>query len=306
MPTNHSIIAQDGLRLHVSSYGEPAAPALPVVCLPGLARTGADFESLATALANDAEAPRYVLAVDYRGRGRSDYDSNPQNYSVAVELSDVLAVLTALAIARAVFVGTSRGGILAMLLASARPTAVAGVVLNDIGPVIELRGIARIKSYVGKLAQPKSFEDGGKILRDLFGAQFTKLSPQDWTTFARRTFKDQNGRLVPCYDVKLAQTLEGIDLSQPLPPLWKEFDALADVPVMVIRGANSDVLSAATVDAMRARRPDIVMLEVPDQGHPPILAGDDVVGPIGAFVRGCERQRVGSARTETPAGDPPG
>jgi pimeloyl-ACP methyl ester carboxylesterase len=287
MQSNLFISAQDGLRLHIRIYGARTAPDLPVVCLPGLARTSADFDPLATALAGDMERPRCVIAMDARGRGRSDYDSNPDNYSFAVELGDILAVLTALGIGPAVFVGTSRGGILTMLLAAARPNAIAGVVLNDIGPVIEGRGLMRIKSYVGKLPQPKSFADGAEIMRHLFGPQFPKLASEDWMAFARRTFDERDGKLVATYDVKIAKTLEGINLERALPPLWKEFDALAGRPIMVVRGANSDLLSAETVAAMRARRPDLESLEVPDQGHAPLLVEDDVIGRIGAFVAGC-------------------
>ena len=166
--TSIFVTAQDGLKLHVRSHGPRAAAALPVVCLPGLARTVADFEALAAALAGDPKSPRRVIALDSRGRGRSDYDPNPANYSLQVELADVLAVLTALGIGQAAFVGTSRGGILTMLLAAARPTAVAGCVLNDIGPVIEPKGLMRIKSYVGKLPQPASFHGAADILRGLF------------------------------------------------------------------------------------------------------------------------------------------
>jgi pimeloyl-ACP methyl ester carboxylesterase len=283
------ITAPDGLRLHVGAHGARPAVSVPVVCLPGLARTGADFDALAQALAGDRKQPRYVVAMDYRGRGRSDYDNNPLNYSFATELADVLAVLTALDIGPAVFVGTSRGGILAMLLASARPTAIAGVVLNDIGPVIDVQGLARIKSYVGNLPEPKSFSDGAEILRRLFASQFPKLMEDDWMAFSRRAFKQQDGRLLPTYDVRIAKTLEGIDLEQPLQPLWTEFDALAGMPVMVIRGANSDLLSPATVAAMRARKPDINAIEVPDQGHAPLLVEHETIGQISSFIARCER-----------------
>src|SRR5882757_2531416 len=166
--TSHFITAQDGLKLHIRLYGQRVSEGLPVVCLPGLARTGGDFDALATALAADTDRPRCVITMDYRGRGGSDYDRNPRNYSVATELSDVVAMLTGLELGPAVFVGTSRGGILAMLLASARPAALAGVVLNDIGPVIETRGLARIKGYVGKLPIPTSYADGAEVLRRLF------------------------------------------------------------------------------------------------------------------------------------------
>jgi len=283
------ITANDGLRLHVGAYGSRIAEAIPVVCLPGLARTGADFDRLAMTLSTDAARPRYVVALDYRGRGRSDYDRKPLNYNFATELADVLVVLTALDLGPAVFVGTSRGGILAMLLASARPTAMAGVVLNDIGPVIEVQGLARIKSYVGNLPEPKSYADGAEILRRLFAAQFPKLSEDDWIAFSRRAFKEQGGRLRPTYDVKLAKTLEGIDLARPLPSLWAEFDALSRVPLMLVRGANSDVLSRATVEAMRARRTDLEFVEVADQGHAPLLAENEIIDRIGCFVAACER-----------------
>ncbi len=285
--THLFVSAPDGLRLHVRSYGPRGGRLRPVVCLPGLARTTDDFDALAGALANDPDRARYVLAIDYRGRGQSEYDTNPGNYNVATEVADLLAVLTALEIEHAVFVGTSRGGILAMLLATVRPGAIAGVALNDIGPVIETKGLVRIKSYVGRLPQPRSFEDGGEILRSLFSSQFPKLGPEDWTMFARRTFVEQDGLLRPRYDPKLARVLDGIDMQRSLPPLWREFDALASVPVMVIRGANSDILSAETVEAMRARRPDIVTLEVPDQGHAPLLTESDVIAEIGAFIGRC-------------------
>ncbi len=283
------VTVQDGLRLHVRTHGSRTAQALPVVCLPGLARTVADFETLAAALAADARTPRYVVALDSRGRGKSDYDPDPARYSLPVELGDLIAVLTALGIGKAAFVGTSRGGILTMLLAAHRPTLIAGCVLNDIGPVIEPKGLARIKSYVGRLPQPASFHEGADILRRLFGNEFPKLSDDEWVTFARRTFKEAGNRIVPDYDVRLARILQEVDLDRPVPTLWKEFDALARLPMMVIRGGNSDILSTATVDAMRSRRDQLEVLEVPDQGHAPILAGDTILGRIAAFIADCDK-----------------
>jgi pimeloyl-ACP methyl ester carboxylesterase len=176
-----------------------------------------------------------------------------------------------------------------MLLAVARPTAIAGCVLNDIGPVIDLKGLVRIKSYVGKLPQPASFQQAADILRGSFGSQFPKLDDDDWDAFARRTFKEAGGRIVPDYDVKLATALEATNLERPLPALWKEFDALARVPAMVIRGGNSDILSAATVEAMRTRRTSLDVVEVRDEGHAPMLTGDDIIGRIASFVKFCER-----------------
>jgi pimeloyl-ACP methyl ester carboxylesterase len=284
--TSLFVTAQDGLRLHVRDYGARLARALPIVCLPGLARTSADFESLALALSSAGQ--RRVFALDYRGRGKSDYDRNPENYSLHVELADLLAVLTALGIGRAAFVGTSRGGLLTMLLAVARPTAIAGCVLNDIGPVIELEGLMRIKGYVGKLPQPASFREAADQLRQRFGSHFPKWDDADWLAFAQRTFKEDCAGIVPDYDPALATILAGVIPERPLPPLWTEFDALAHIPVMVVRGTNSDILSAATVRAMRERRRSLEVVDVADEGHAPRLSDAATAGRIAAFVASCD------------------
>ena len=289
--TSTFITAQDGIRLHVRAWGPRLAARLPVVCLPGLARTVADFETLASALASGANGPRSVLVLDLRGRGRSDYDRNPKNYNVQVELADVLAVLTARGVNQAVFVGTSRGGILTMLLAVARPTALAGCVLNDVGPVIETVGLMRIKSYLGKLPQVASLHEAADVLRRLFAAQFPKLSDDDWVAFARRTFKDAGGRIVPDYDVRLGKTLDQIDPARPVSALWKEFSALARVPLLVIRGGNSDILSRATVAAMETRHPAMEAVEVADQGHAPLLSEPALIARIAAFAESCDARR---------------
>ena len=284
------ITAPDGLRLHVRAYGALDAPGLPVVCLPGLSRNTADFDALAAILA-DGPVKRRVLALDYRGRGRSSYDPDPAHYSLAVELEDLLAVLTALEIAPAIFIGTSRGGLLTMLLAAARPTVIAGAVLNDIGPVIEPLGLMRIKGYVGKMPAFRSYQEGAETLRRLFGAQFTRLTADDWLAWSRRNFEEREGRFVARYDLRLAETLKDVDVEKPLPAMWPQFHALAHAQVMVIRGANSDLLSPATVAAMAARRADLVQAEVPDEGHAPLLDDPPTMSRIAAFVQSCEAAR---------------
>jgi pimeloyl-ACP methyl ester carboxylesterase len=289
------ITAPDGLRLHVREYGDRSSQRLPVVCLPGLSRTAEDFEVLATAVASDAATPRRVLALDCRGRGLSEYDHNPDNYAIPVELADVIAVVVALGAAPAIVIGTSRGGLLAMALAVHRPGALAGAVLNDIGPVIEARGLMRIKGYVGKLPQPRSFEEGADILRRVADGQFPNLGAADWLAAARRGWREKNGRLIPTYDPALAHNLASISDDRPIATMWPQFAALARVPVMVIRGANSDILSPETVDAMKARHPAIEVLVVPDQGHAPLLVEPDVIASIRQFAAKCDAAHAAAA-----------
>jgi pimeloyl-ACP methyl ester carboxylesterase len=281
------VTAQDGLTLHVRCYGSRHASACSVVCLPGLARTSADFHALATALADDPANPRFVLALDYRGHGQSQYDRKPNNYTIGVALADLSTILAAFEITSVIFVGTSFGGVLAMMLAVRPPVVVAGVILNDIGPVMELRGLMRIKSYVGKLPIARNFEEGAGILRWLFEAQFTNLAPQDWVAFAQRTWREDHGALMPSHDAKLARALRGLSLER-LPTLWDQFDALARIPLMVIRGANSDMLARSTLNEMLERRGQLEVVVVPDQGHAPLLAEPKVIRRVVSFVAACD------------------
>ncbi|MCL2636549.1 MAG: alpha/beta hydrolase, partial [Betaproteobacteria bacterium] len=248
------------------------------------------------AVASDAATPRRVLALDYRGRGLSEYDRNPNNYAIPVELADVIAVVVALAAAPAIFIGTSRGGLLAMALAAHRPAALAGVVLNDIGPVIEGQGLMRIKGFIGKLPEPRSFEEGADILRRLAGSQFPNLGAAEWLATARRGWREKNGRLVPTYDPALAHNLAGINVEGPLAAMWPQFEALGRVPVMVIHGANSDILSFETVDAMGARHPAMDVLVVPDQGHAPLLVEPDIIASIRRFAEKCDAAHAAASQ----------
>lgn len=282
------VTAHDALRLHVRRYGSAHIHAHAIVCLPGLARTAADFHPLATALAADPASPRLVLALDYRGHGQSEYDRKPSNYTIGVALADLSAVLAALEITSAILVGTSFGGVLAMLLAARPPIAVAGVVLNDIGPVMEPKGVMRIKNHVGKLPIARNFEEGAEILRWMFGAQFTKLAPEDWVALARRTWREHRGALTPDHDPKLARALRGINLERRFPTIWDQFDALAHIPLMVIRGANSDMLASSTLNAMLARRGQLEVVVMPDQGHAPLLVEPKVIRRIAAFAASCD------------------
>lgn len=295
------VSASDGLKLYACDAGPQAGPALPVVCLPGLARTSADFEDLIEVLAGDPHRPRRVLALDYRGRGRSDWDADPRRYDVRVELDDVLSVLTAAGIEEAVFVGTSRGGIITMGIGAARPALLRGAVLNDIGPAIEARGLLRIRGYVGKLPAPRDLADAAEILRQMSAAQFPAFADEDWLTMARTTWREQEGRLVLAYDPALMKTLESLDAETAIPPLWNLFEPLKRIPVLVLRGEHSDILSAATVDAMRAAHPRLEAVTVPGQGHAPLLRGA-LTERIRRFVEEAERaERLPAGEIPSPA-----
>jgi pimeloyl-ACP methyl ester carboxylesterase len=278
------VSAGDGLRLYGRDYGPRDSGNCPVICLPGLARTALDFHDLAMLLASDPDHPRRVLALDYRGRGGSDRDKDWRRYDPRVELDDTIQVLTAAGIEEAIFVGTSRGGLIIMGLAAVRPGLIKGAVLNDVGPVVEGKGLIRIRGYVGKLPTPRSYDEGGEILKRIMDAQFPRFEPPDWRRMAEATWEERSGALVPRYDPALLKGLETIDLEAPLPTLWPLFEGLAGVPLLAIRGELSDLLSGATLDAMQKAHPNCVTISVPDQGHAPVLAGD-LASRISGFIR---------------------
>jgi pimeloyl-ACP methyl ester carboxylesterase len=282
--------SSDDLRLFARDYGDPLSPWLPVVCLPGLTRTARDFHDLAVHLSTHRHRPRRVVAFDYRGRGRSAWDKNPDRYNPVTEMSDVFDGMTALGIARAAIVGTSRGGIIGMLMAVGRPAIVAGLILNDIGPAIEARGLARIKTYVGGTPTPDDWNDAARIQRRLHGGQFTAWGEADWDHFARLTYAEKNGQPQRDYDPALAATFAGVEFDQPVPTLWDEFAALKAIPVLVLRGANSDLLSPETVAAMSAH-PNVETLVIPDEGHPPLLRNGHLLARISAFITTLEVSR---------------
>jgi len=278
----------DGLALYARDYGDRLQPWLPVICLPGLTRNHRDFDDLAVFLSSHRHRPRRVVCFDYRGRGRSAWDRNPENYNPLQEMNDIFDGMAALGISRAVAVGTSRGGILSMLMGVARPATLAGIVLNDIGPKIEPLGLARIKTYVGRTPTPDDWNDAVRILKRLHGAQFTALNDRQWMDFARKTYREENGRPVSDYDPALKQSLNAIDFDEPLPTMWREFHALRSTPILAIRGANSDILSAPTLAAMAAEHPLFESIAVPGEGHPPLLGGTHLPQRISSFITGIE------------------
>lgn len=252
----------DGLSLEYSDQGA----GVPLLCLPGLSRDAVDFEDLAAALGG-----RYrVIALTSRGRGGSDRDPNYLNYNVAIEGRDAVELLNHLGLPKAVIVGTSRGGMIAMLIAAMAKDRLAGVLLNDIGPEIDPAGLARIMTYLGIAPNARSFEEAAGALKATMGREFPDLSDEKWLICARRWFDMGPEGLALRYDPKLRDAVLEAS-AQPVPDMWPLFDALAGLPVAVLRGANSDLLSAQTVEKMKERRPDLIVAEVPARGHVPFL-----------------------------------
>lgn len=285
--------ARDGLKLHARRYGahsENRGRVRPVLCLPGLTRNGRDFHDLAVALSSDPTSPRDVYTLDYRGRGLSAFDPDWRNYAVPIEMLDVLDFITVAGLESVAVIGTSRGGLISMIMAAARPAVIGALVLNDIGPVVERAGLARISAYVGRVPLPNSWGDATKLVRDLNKRAFTTVSDQEWEAVARQMYNERNGRPAPGYDPKLSNSLSVLD--GPMPSLWPQFEALRRIPLLVLRGANSDLLSPETVEEMRRRHANFSAITVPNQGHAPLLKDAPTIGAIQAFFNAAEHSHA--------------
>jgi pimeloyl-ACP methyl ester carboxylesterase len=272
----------DGVRLHTRDYAGAAGEArLPVLCLHGLTRNARDFETLAPWI---AARGRRVLAFDVRGRGGSAHTPDPKAYVVPTYVGDLIGWAGALGIGRALAVGTSMGGLITMGLAVAAPGLLAGAVLNDIGPVIGAAGLARIAGYVGGTAGVRDWAEAAAYARDVNGEAFPQYGPADWDAFARRLFRDQGGRPVLDYDPAIALAMRSPP-ADPAPDLWPLFDALAAAgPLLVVRGATSDILEPDVAAAMAARHPAATVVEIPARGHAPALDEPEALAAIARWL----------------------
>jgi pimeloyl-ACP methyl ester carboxylesterase len=269
----------EGLRLFCRVYPGPAAAAPVVLCLHGLMRNGRDFEDLAVHLA----AGYRVLVPDVRGRGLSARDPNFSNYQIPVYLKDVLLLFAGLGVERASIVGTSMGGLMAMVLAAMQPGLVAGIVLNDVGPEIDPEGLERIRSYAGKLPPVTSWPQAIGQVRSIYGAAWPGLSDERWERIARLSFR-ANAQGLPEADADplIAEPLR--DTKVAAPNLWPLWGVLAKVPMLAIRGASSDILSAATLDRMQREKPDLKVLTVANRGHTPLLDEPECLTAMDEFL----------------------
>ena len=272
------ITAQDGLSLYVRDYGDANAALPPVLCLGGISRNSRDFEALAPHLAEN----RRVVCPDYRGRGRSEYDSDPRNYIPAVYLRDIIDILTALDLHRVVVIGTSMGGLLAMALATARPGALRAVVLNDIGPELDPKGIARIKTYLSGDGRWADWNEAIAFLKLSF--QHDGLTSREaWLTYAKRIFiEHRDGWLRQDFDPAILNQFKAAS-ARPT-SYWPAFSALRHYPLLAIRGALSDILSLETFERMAAEKPDLTAVTLAGVGHVPLLDETEIVSAIDDFL----------------------
>lgn len=272
----------DGLKLFYRDHA-PDRPGIPVLCLPGLTRNSRDFDDIVIRL----RATHRVLTPDLRGRGFSEHDPEWRNYHPGTYVHDVWTLLDKLGIERVIVIGTSLGGLIAMVMAVQDSTRLAGVVLNDIGPEIAPEGLARISAYTGRLPPVRSWDEAVAQTREVYGEWWPGLTDEDWQTMARRAYREGPDG-IPRQDidpaigaaVRAAGPQSGDQRGDP----WQAFDALRDTPTLVLRGELSDVLSVDTLEKMRQRKPDLVTVTVANRGHVPLLNEPECIASIDPFI----------------------
>jgi pimeloyl-ACP methyl ester carboxylesterase len=271
--------SQEGLKLFSRVYPSATAAAPVVLCLHGLMRTGRDFEDLAEHL-----APRHrVIVPDMRGRGFSARDPSFGNYQIPVYLADLERLLAGLGAARVIIVGTSMGGLMAMVLAAKQPALLVGIVLNDVGPEVDRAGIERIRGYAGKAPPARDWAGAVAQVRLVYGAALPGLSDARWEKLTRACYReDAQGVPQPDADPMIGEPLK--DISKAAPDLWPLWGAIAKVPMLAIRGGQSDILSAATLARMQREKPDLATLTVANRGHVPLLDEPECVKAIDEFL----------------------
>ncbi len=276
--------SSDGLSLYARDYAAASGPSkLPVIAIHGLTRNSADFDAIAPLI---AQSGRRVLAIDVRGRGQSDRAPDPMTYQPLNYAQDVLALMRDLGIERAVFVGTSMGGLITMTLAAVRSKVIAAAILNDIGPEVAKEGLTRIAAYAGQAVEINNWADAAAYVRTLNEVALPHFTDADWDAFARRTFRiGTEGTPVPDYDPDIMVPIRVAGAKALVPNLWPFFTRLTKGrPVLLVRGENSDLLSPEIVARMRKRAPRMDFVEVPGIGHAPMLDEPEAKAAIFPFL----------------------
>ena len=274
----------DGLSLFARDYAAPSGPAkLPVIAIHGLTRNSADFETIAPLI---AQSGRRVLAVDVRGRGKSDRAPDPMTYQPLNYAQDVLALMEQAGIARAVFLGTSMGGLITMALAAIRSKAIAAAIINDVGPEVAKEGLARIAAYSGQPVDTPGWAEAAAYVKSINAVAFPHYTDADWDAFARRVFRiGSEGSPELDYDPDIAVPIRAAGAKALVPNLWPMFSRLTRArPVLLVRGQTSDLLSEAIAAKMRKRAPKMDFVEVPGVGHAPMLDEPEAKAAIFPFL----------------------
>ena len=276
----------DGLELYFRDYAGNGTGKLPVLCLHGLTRNSRDFENLAPHIASLGHR---VIVPDMRGRGQSAYAEDSATYAVPTYIGDVMALLEQEKIERFVSVGTSMGGIMTMIMAQSAPQKIAAAVINDIGPVVDPEGIAKIRTYLGKGGSFPTWMHAARSLEEVHGASHPGFDTQDWIAMAKRSMTlCNNGRIAFDYDMKIAEPFNEVDDTAVPPDMWPGFEALADKPLLIVRGEISAILSAETLAEMQRRAPDADTVVVPNAGHAPTLDEPEVMSAIEALLSNAQ------------------
>jgi pimeloyl-ACP methyl ester carboxylesterase len=266
---DHLWTSHDGLTLHARVYGAPAAGKLPVVCIPGLTRNARDFEEVAPWIAAQG---RQVFAVDLCGRGQSDRDTDPRRYQPRVYAQDMASLLRSVGAAKALFIGTSLGGLVTMALTSAHARLIGGAVLNDVGPRVAKAGLKRIGAYAGKGAPVNDWADAAAYVKRTNGVAFPDMPDEAWTVIARRLFKDEGGRPALDYDPHIIKPANPFVIWLTQPVLWSMFRRLGRCgPLLLVHGAITDILDAPTIARMQRAAPNMKVAAVAGVGHAPWL-----------------------------------
>ena len=274
----------DGLQQYYRDYNQAPAGTPTVLCMPGLTRNSRDFEDIANHLA----ATCRVICVEQRGRGNSDWDPDPARYRLDVYVADMMALLAHLGISKVIAIGTSLGGLMTFIIAAMHPGTIVGAVINDIGPELDPKGIARIKSYVGKGTPPTSWEEAYAATKASASEVYPNFADTDWQWFTHKLYADKDGKPEILYDPAIGKTFdEDNNDTAPTPDFWPIFEALHSVPTLVLRGKLSDIISAETLEKMARLHPDLVALTVPDKGHTPLLNEPECYRAIDALFEKC-------------------
>ncbi len=263
----------DGLSLYYTDEGT----GLPILCLAGLTRTTADFDYVTPYLTGVR-----LIKMDYRGRGASDFDTDWTHYTPPVECRDVLELLAHLGLDKVAILGTSRGGLNAMGLAAGAKDRLLGVALNDVGPVIDPKGLDFIMGYLGRNPAAKTHAEAAASMARAF-PEFEGVPESRWLTEAVKHYTLTDKGLCITYDPHLRDAVAEAS-KQPAPDLWPFFDAMAGLPLACIRGANSNLLTAQTLAEMKRRRPDMITAVVPGRGHIPFLDEPEAVKALNDWI----------------------